>query len=77
MIEEIAEIIQDSTSGPEWQLLYEIQEGSKDMKERNEEKQDPQTPDMPSTLMYGEREEVRMEGEEGIKAHNVIGKRRK
>ena len=26
MIEEIAEIIQDSTSGPEWQLLHEIKE---------------------------------------------------
>ena len=41
MIEEIAEIIQDSTSGREWQLLHEIQKGSKDTKERTEEMQDP------------------------------------
>ena len=37
------------------------------MKERKDEKQDPQTPDIPNTFMYVEREEVRMEGEEGIK----------
>jgi len=77
VIEEIAEIIQDSTSGPELQLLHEIKKGSKDIKERKEEKQDPQMPDIPNTFMYAEREEVRMEGEEGVKAHNVIGGERK
>ena len=73
MIKEIAEIIQDSTSGPEWQLLHEVKKGSKDIKERKEEKQHPQTPDIPNTFMYAEREEVKMEGEDGVKAHNVIG----
>ena len=36
MLEEIAEVIQESTSGPEWQLLHEIQKGSKDTKEKKE-----------------------------------------
>ena len=58
-------------------MLHEIKKGSKDIKERKEEKQDPQTPDIPNTFMYAEREEVRMEGEEGVKAHNVIGGEKK
>ena len=54
-----------------------ITNGCKDIRERREEKQDPQTPDIPNTFMHTEREEVMMEGKEGVKAHNVIGGERK
>ena len=54
-----------------------ITNGCKDIRERREEKQDPQTPDIPNTFMHTEREEVMMEGKEGVKAHNIVGGERK
>ena len=77
IVKEIAEIIQDSTSGPEWQLLHEVRREDKNVKERKEERQDPQEPDILNTFMYAGREEVQMEGEDGVKAHNVIGGEKK
>ena len=68
---------QDSTSGPEWQLLHEVRREDKNVKERKEERQDPQEPDILNTFMYAGREEVQMEGEDGVKAHNVIGGEKK
>ena len=47
------------------QLLHEVKREDKNIKERREEKQDPQEPDIPHTFMYAGREEVQMEGEDG------------
>ena len=35
--------------------------------EKREEKQDPQTPDIPSMLKYTDREEIMMEGTEPVR----------
>lgn len=59
-------------SGPEWQLLHEVKEEKVGIREEIEGKQDPQTLDIPNSFMYEDREEIMMEGAEGIKAHNVI-----
>ena len=71
---EVAEMIRDSTVGPEWKYMHRAAQAQKwKLTVKKEHRKDPEEADVHYTFMSNDGREIDFEGEEGIKKWNRIG----